>query len=92
MLDKEAPECINNVPQVGASAVLVTIQDPQRLATLAHGAAQNQQELSAVVQGSLEVSVYGDTIVDKIQLWGVSPHQSLSHTFAPGSNSNPHEL
>ena len=57
MLDKGAPKCVNNIPQVGAWAVLVTKQEPWKLVTLAQVAAQNQQELSASVQRSLEVSM-----------------------------------
>ena len=49
--DREVPKCINNVPQVGASAVLVMKQEPPKLVTPAQMAAQNQQ-LSAVVQRS----------------------------------------
>ena len=33
---------------------------------------QNQQELHAAVQRSLEDSVYGGNVVDKSQLWGMS--------------------
>ena len=51
-------------------------------------AVQNQQELSAAMQRSLDTSAYGSIAVDKGQLWGVSPHQSLSPTLAPGSGSN----
>ena len=89
MLDKEAPECINNVPQVGASTVLVMKQESQKLMTLAQAAAHNQQELSTAVQRSLEASVYNSIAVDKSQLLGVSPHQCQLYTLVSGSNSNP---
>ena len=53
---------------------------------------QNQQELSAAVQRSLEASIYGGMRVDKSQLQDVSPHQSPSATLAPRSNSNPPQI
>ena len=65
MLDKESSNGINYVPEVKTLAVLVTRQEPQKLVTPAQVAVQNQQELSAAVQRSLEASIYGGTAVDK---------------------------
>ena len=64
-LDREASKGINDIPQVGTSAVLVTKQEPQKLVTLSQAVAQNQQDLSAAVLRSLEASVYGSMAVDK---------------------------
>ena len=84
LLDREVPKGIKNIPQVGTSAMLATKQEPQKLVMPAKVAVQNQQELSAAVQRSLEASVYSGIAVDKSQLWGVSPHQSLSPSLGPG--------
>ena len=65
LFDREAPKGINNVPQVGTSAVLATKQEPQKLMMLAQVAVQNQQALSAAEQRSLEASVYGGMAVDE---------------------------
>ena len=65
LLNREASD---NVPQVGTSAVLATKQDPQKFVMPAQVAVQNQQELSAAVQRSLEASVYGGIAVDESQL------------------------
>ena len=64
-------------------------QEPQKLVTPTQTAVQNQQELSAVVQGSMEASVYGSIAVDKCQLQDVSPHQSSLPTLVPGLHPNP---
>ena len=87
LLDRKDPKGSTNVPQVGTSAVLGIKQEPQKLVMPAQAAVQNQQELSAAVQRSLEDSVYGGMAVDKSQLWGVSPHQIPLPTLAPGSSS-----
>ena len=65
MLEGGASKCINNVPQVGASAVLATKQMPGKLVTPAQVAAQNHQELSTADQRSLEASLFGGIAVDK---------------------------
>ena len=84
---QKGSKVINNVPQVGTSAVLATKQEQQKLVMLAQAAVQNQQEFSAAVQRSLEASVYDGIAVDESQLWGVSPHQTPLSTLASGSNS-----
>ena len=50
---------------MGTLAVLVIKQEPQGLIMPAHAVGQNQQEVSVVVQRSLEASVYGIIIMDK---------------------------
>ena len=92
LLDREVPKGRNNIPQVGISTALVIKQDPQKLVTPAQVAVQNQQELYAVVQRSLEAPVYGCMAVDKSQLQGLSPDQSPSPTLAPGSSSRPSQI
>ena len=81
---------VNNIPQVGTSAVLATKQEPQKLVMPAQvGCTESSRNCLPAVQRSLEASVYGGIAVDESQLWGVSPHQSLSPTLAPGTSSNP---
>ena len=64
LLDREASEGSNNVPQVGTSAVLATKQEPQKMVMPSQAAVHNQQELSAAVQRSQEASVYCGMAVD----------------------------
>ena len=45
--------------------MLVIKQEPQGLLMPAKAAVQNQQEVSVVVQSSLEASVYGGITLDK---------------------------
>ena len=65
LLDREASKGSNNIPEVGTSVVLAIKQEPQKLITPVQVAIQNQQELSAAVQRSLEASVYGGMAVDE---------------------------
>ena len=67
--------------------MLVTKQGPQKLVMPAQVTIQNQQELSAEVQKPGSFCIWWHT-VDKNQMWGLSPNQSLLPTLAPGSNSN----
>ena len=72
--------------------MLAIKQEPQNLVTLARTAVQNQQEVSVVVQRSLQASVYGGMAVDESQLQGAPPQQSPLPTLAPRSSSNPPQI
>ena len=85
LLDRDDLKGSNNIPWVGTPAVLTTKQELLKLMMPALVAVQNQQELSAAVQRSLEAFVYGGIAVDESQLQDVSPLQSVTHSY-PGSS------
>ena len=65
LFDREAPKYSNNVLQVRTSAVLVIKQELQKLVLSAQATVQNEQELSAAMQRSLDAFVYGGMAVDE---------------------------
>ena len=65
LLDREAPEGSKIIPPIGTSAVLATKQEPQGLIMPVQAVLQNQQEVSVVVQRSLEASMYDGMTSDE---------------------------
>ena len=65
LLDRKTPKGIKNIPPIGTSGVMAMKQEPQCLIMLAQAVVQNQLEVSVVVQGSLEASVYGGMSLDE---------------------------
>ena len=69
---------------MGASAVMAIKQEPQGLIMPAQTVVQNQQEVSAVVQRSLETSVYVGMTSDEDQLREYPLNRVLCPHMPPG--------
>ena len=69
---------------MGASAVMAIKQEPQGLIMPAQAVVQNQQEVSVVVQRSLEASVYVGMTSDEDQLREYPLNRVLCPHMAPG--------
>ena len=89
LLDRKTPEGSKSIPPIRTPAVLAIKQESQGLIMPAQAAVQNQQEVSVMVQRSLDTSVYGGMTSDKSQLQRVYPQQSSLPTLAPRSSSKP---
>ena len=84
----EIQEGNKDIPEMGTLPVLAIKQESQSLVMPAQAAVQNHQEVSVVVQRSLEVSVYGSIITDENQ----HSYNSPCPTTAPVSSSNPPQI
>ena len=72
--------------------MLGTKQEPQKLVMPAQVAVQNQQELSAAVQRSLEAAVYGGMAVDKVN-FGMCSFTKVHYPLLPlGQVQTPFKL